>query len=72
MRICLPDINVLIALHDPKHTGHDTAHEWFAQEGQHGWATCPLTENGGTLVTLDTGITVTAVVSPHSELLRKL
>ena len=146
MQICLPDVNILIALHDPKHVGHDKAHEWFDKEGQHGWATCPLTENGfvrvftqtqypnnvhgvstalyilenmvlvygathhfwsdsislrdktllnptivagpkqitdlyllglcqqnsGTLVTLDTRITTTAIVSPHSDLLHIL
>ncbi|MCW5934807.1 MAG: VapC toxin family PIN domain ribonuclease [Fimbriimonadia bacterium] len=42
----LLDVNLLIALHDPKHVGHDLAHNWFEQEGQYGWATCPLTENG--------------------------
>jgi toxin-antitoxin system PIN domain toxin len=46
VRICLPDVNVLIALHDPAHQDHDKAHEWFTTEGQQGWATCPLTENG--------------------------
>lgn len=46
MRISLPDVNVLIALHDPKHVGHEKAHNWFMSEGQHSWATCPLTENG--------------------------
>jgi predicted nucleic acid-binding protein len=42
MRISLPDVNILIALHDPKHVGHDKAHEWFNMEGQQGWATCPV------------------------------
>jgi hypothetical protein len=42
----LPDVNVLIALIDPTHIHHDTAHRWFALEGAEGWATCPLTENG--------------------------
>lgn len=46
MRISLPDVNVLVALHDSTHPGHDASHEWFIQEGQQGWATCPLTENG--------------------------
>jgi toxin-antitoxin system PIN domain toxin len=40
------DINVLIALIDPAHVQHDRAHEWFATEGRHAWATCPITENG--------------------------
>lgn len=41
----LLDANVLIALIDPAHVQHDTAHEWFAQRGNQNWATCPLTEN---------------------------
>ena len=42
----LPDVNVLIALIDPAHVRHESAHNWFAAQGQHAWATCPLTENG--------------------------
>lgn len=42
----LLDVNVLIALIDPTHVGHDTAHAWFAATGAASWATCPLTENG--------------------------
>lgn len=42
----LLDVNVLIALIDPTHVGHDTAHQWFAATGSTSWATCPLTENG--------------------------
>jgi toxin-antitoxin system PIN domain toxin len=45
-RICLPDVNVMIALHDPAHSDHDKAHRWFMADGRFGWATCPLTENG--------------------------
>jgi uncharacterized protein len=41
----LLDVNVLIALIDPAHIQHDPAHIWFAREGGHSWATCPLTEN---------------------------
>jgi toxin-antitoxin system PIN domain toxin len=41
----LLDANVLIALIDPAHVQHDTAHEWFGEHGQRAWATCPLTEN---------------------------
>jgi len=146
MRIQLPDVNVLIALHDATHQGHERAHQWFTNEGRLGWATCPLTENGfirifsqpalpnnvgtpaaamtyldemraahgathsfwpdsvslcdrtlfrpeaiagprqitdvyvlglcqqngGTLATLDAAITVTAIVSPHVDLIRRL
>ena len=42
----LLDFNVLIALIDPLHISHDAAHDWFAEHGAAGWATCPLTENG--------------------------
>ncbi|MBK3844598.1 PIN domain-containing protein [Paraburkholderia aspalathi] len=42
----LLDVNVLIALIDPAHVQHDTAHDWFTAHGQGTWATCPLTENG--------------------------
>lgn len=42
----LLDVNVLIALIDPGHVQHDTAHEWFSARGKHAWATCPLTQNG--------------------------
>ena len=46
MTTFLLDVNVLIALIDPAHVQHDTAHEWFASAGHKSWATCPLTENG--------------------------
>jgi len=44
--VYLLDVNVLIALFDPGHIHHDTAHDWFAAVGSRAWATCPLTENG--------------------------
>lgn len=45
-RIALLDVNVLVALFDPDHVHHTLAHDWFADEGASGWATCPVTENG--------------------------
>jgi len=42
----LLDINLLLALTDPMHIHHEFAHDWFAAEGMHDWATCPITENG--------------------------
>jgi predicted nucleic acid-binding protein len=42
----LLDINVLIALIDPAHQFHGSAHRWFKSHRRHGWATCPITENG--------------------------
>ena len=46
MKPGLLDVNVLIALIDPAHEFHDSAHAWFQKSRQHGWATCPITENG--------------------------
>ncbi len=45
-RVTLLDVNVLVALFFPDHVHHDLAHEWFADHRRHGWATCPITENG--------------------------
>jgi uncharacterized protein len=42
----LLDVNVLIALIDPTHVGHEAVHAWFGATGAASWATCPLTENG--------------------------
>ena len=44
--VALLDVNVLVALFDPSHIHHLTAHDWFAESGEQGWVTCPLTENG--------------------------
>ena len=40
------DVNVLIALLDTDHVGHAVATSWFANQLKHGWASCPITENG--------------------------
>lgn len=42
----LLDINVIIALLDRGHLMHRAARHWMEQELEHGWATCPITENG--------------------------
>ncbi len=44
--IFLLDVNVLIAMIDPKHVDHQTAHRWFETHCSEGWATCPIIENG--------------------------
>lgn len=46
MRRALLDINVLIALLDQSHLLHRPATRWLERHLEHGWATCPLTENG--------------------------
>ena len=42
----LLDINVIIALLDRGHLMHMAARHWMEQELDHGWATCPITQNG--------------------------
>ena len=46
MARALLDINVVIALLDQGHVLHQAATQWLAREQGHGWATCPITENG--------------------------
>ncbi len=41
----LLDVNVLLALGDPRHVHHDAAHAWFGSGASAAWATCPITEN---------------------------
>ena len=45
-RIALLDVNVLLALSNPRHTHHEIAHDWFADHHLGGWATCAVTQNG--------------------------
>lgn len=42
----LLDMNMILALFDPKHIFHARARAWWIREHEHGWATCPITENG--------------------------
>lgn len=42
----LLDVNVLIALHDQDHVHHERATQWLVTNMAHGWASCPLTQNG--------------------------
>jgi toxin-antitoxin system PIN domain toxin len=46
MARALLDINVVIALLDEGHVSHRAANRWLERELHHGWATCPITENG--------------------------
>ena len=46
MTVHLLDVNLLLALCDPRHVQHDAAHRWFGATGRRGWATCPIVENG--------------------------
>jgi toxin-antitoxin system PIN domain toxin len=42
----LLDVNVVVALLDRDHIHHDWARTWLEREIQHGWASCPITQNG--------------------------
>ena len=42
----LLDVNVLIALLDSAHIMHRAAVSWLQDEINHGWASCPIVENG--------------------------
>jgi toxin-antitoxin system PIN domain toxin len=46
MSIALLDVNVLIALFDPSHPQHETAHQWFGRNRKRGWATSSITIDG--------------------------
>ena len=42
----LLDVNVLVALLDASNVHHRAARDWLATQAHHGWASCPLTQNG--------------------------
>jgi hypothetical protein len=42
----LLDVNVLVALLDAAHIHHHEATTWLARNLRHGWASCPMTQNG--------------------------
>ena len=44
MTVFLLDVTLLLALSDPMHVHHETAHHWFASVGRAAWATCLITE----------------------------
>jgi toxin-antitoxin system PIN domain toxin len=44
-RTALLDVNVLIALVDPRHVHHELCHHWFADQNVRPWATCAITQN---------------------------
>ncbi len=42
----LLDVSLLLALFDGDHSHHPKAGRWWAGDHHHGWASCPLTQNG--------------------------
>ncbi len=69
-RLALLDVNVLVALFDPDHVHHDTAHDWFADNRGGGWATCPLTENG--VVRVLSNLRYSPAAEPSSRIVERL
>lgn len=63
------DVDVLIAMLDSDHVGHRSATAWFAENLKHGWASCPITENGATRVMSSPGYTNPL---PVAEILQRL
>ena len=47
----LLDVNLLIALFTPNHVHAQRAHSWWQENKSHGWASCPITQNGYVRIT---------------------
>lgn len=63
-RRALLDINVLIALLDSDHVFHGKAHAWWAANVRHGWASCPISENGVVRIMSHPGYSLKARQTP--------
>ena len=44
--MALLDVNVLVALAWDSHVHHARTREWFLENSESGWFTCPMTESG--------------------------
>ncbi len=44
--IALLDVNMLVALMDPRHALNGRAQAWWRAEKDLGWASCPISQNG--------------------------
>ena len=66
----LLDVNVLVALFDADHVSHGSALEWLDKQGEGGWASCPVTQNGCIRVMSQPGYPNTVAVSVITERLR--
>ena len=66
----LLDVNVLVALFDPDHVHHETAHDWFADHRHEGWATCPLTENA--VIRILSNLAYSPTAEPPAQIVQRL
>jgi uncharacterized protein len=71
----LLDVNVLIALLDPRHIQHELVQDWFVDRMARGWASCPITENGFVRIVAQPNypnpVAITDAVSTLSDLMRE-
>ena len=66
----LLDVNVLVALFDAAHVSHGAALGWLDEQGEAGWASCPITQNGCIRVMSQPGYPNNVPVSVITERLR--
>ena len=67
----LLDVNVLIALLDAQHLHHKPAARWLKDNIRHGWATCPITQNGCLRIMAQPGYPNSVPTSVVAERLRE-
>jgi uncharacterized protein len=68
----LLDVNVLIAWVDESHASHAAAKRWLIENHRHGWASCPLTQNGCTRILSQPGYGGGDAALPLSAVLARL
>lgn len=66
----LLDVNVLVALLEADHVQHADARAWLEANTTHGWASCPMTQNGCLRVMAQPGYPNPLPVSAVVERLR--
>ena len=66
----LLDVNVLLARFDPEHSHHQRARAWLVSHQDHGWASCPLTENGFARIVAQPGYPQSIALAAATSLLR--
>jgi hypothetical protein len=73
----LLDVNMLLALTDPRHVAHSRARSWRAAQlgpgrAHDGWASCPLTQNGFLRVVTQPKYTNPVEMGVALDLLRRM
>ena len=66
------DVSVLIALLQPSHMHFERAHEWWEGNRVHGWASCPLTQNGFIRIVAQTPAQKSLTIAEAIERLQEL